>query len=73
MSRGSLKASPEGIEKAKNALKYCGLTQKALGEELEISRSTISKFFNNKNVDRTKLRSPPNGKINFFALLPAKL
>ncbi len=52
MGRGSLKASDEGIEKAKNALKRFGLTQKALGEDLGISRSTISKFFNNKKVDR---------------------
>ncbi len=53
MSRGSLKASLEGIEKARKALQYNGLTQKALAEELGISRSTISNFFNGKNVDRS--------------------
>ncbi len=52
MGRGSLKASVEGIKKAKKALSYHGLTQKALGEELGISRATISNFFNHRNVDR---------------------
>ncbi len=52
MSRGSLKASSQGIEAANKALLCNGLTQKALAENLGISRSTISKFFNGKNVDR---------------------
>ncbi|KST66568.1 NACHT domain-containing protein [Mastigocoleus testarum] len=52
MGRGSLKASKKGIEAAKKALLRNGLTQKALGETLEISRSTISKFFNGKTVER---------------------
>ncbi len=52
MGRGSLKASSQGIEAAKKALNRRGLTQKALVEDLGISRSTISKFFNGKNVDR---------------------
>ena len=52
MGRGSLKASPQGIEAAKKAVRRNGLTQKALGEDLGISRSTISKFFNGKNVER---------------------
>lgn len=52
MGRGSLKASLKGIEAAKKALQRNGLTQKALGEALDISRSTISKFFNGKSVER---------------------
>ena len=52
MGRGSLKASSQGIEAAKKALLRNGLTQKALGEALGISRSTISKFFNGKTVER---------------------
>jgi len=53
MSRGSLKASQEGIDKAKKALTRNGLTQKALAEDLAIARSTISKFFNGHAVDRS--------------------
>ncbi|MDJ0734732.1 MAG: NACHT domain-containing protein [Nostocaceae cyanobacterium] len=52
MGRGSLKASSPGIEAAKKALIRRGLTQKALVENLGISRSTISKFFNGKAVER---------------------
>ena len=52
MCRGSLKASPTGIEIAHQALLRNGLTKTALGEDLNISRSTISKFFNGRNVDR---------------------
>ena len=52
MGRGSLKASSKGIELAKTALRYRGLTQKALAEDLGKSRSTISKFFNGKFVER---------------------
>lgn len=52
MGRGSLKASAQGIETANKALLRNGLTKKALGEALGISRSTISKFFNRKNVER---------------------
>ena len=52
MGRGSLKASLKGIEAANKALLRNGLTQKALGEKLGISRSTISKFFNGKTVER---------------------
>ncbi len=53
MSRGSLKASQEGIDKAKKALTRNGLTQKALAEDLAIARSTVSKFFNSHAVDRS--------------------
>lgn len=52
MGRGSLKASSKGIETAKKALNSRGLTQKALAQKLEKGRSTISKFFNGKPVER---------------------
>ena len=52
MSRGTLGASEKGIEIAKTALNRACLTQKALAEELGIARSTVSKFFNGRNVDR---------------------
>jgi transcriptional regulator with XRE-family HTH domain len=48
----SLQASPEGIKKAQTALIRQSLTQNALAEELQISRSTVSKFFNGHPVDR---------------------
>ncbi|MDJ0776146.1 MAG: NACHT domain-containing NTPase [Mastigocoleus sp. MO_167.B18] len=51
MARG-FKASPEGIEKANQALRRNELTQTALAESLEKHRSTINKFFNGKTVDR---------------------
>ena len=54
MSRGSLKASSNGIKRAKQALIRKGLTQKSLAEdELEVARSTVSRFFGNQPVDRT--------------------
>jgi transcriptional regulator with XRE-family HTH domain/regulation of enolase protein 1 (concanavalin A-like superfamily) len=53
MSRGSLKASKDGIDKAKKALTHNGLTQKALAEDLAIARSTVSKFFNGHAVERS--------------------
>ncbi len=52
MSRGTLRASKAGIEKAKAALIRECLTQKALAEELGIARSTVSKFFNGGTVER---------------------
>ncbi|HBL13660.1 MAG TPA: hypothetical protein DD379_20130, partial [Cyanobacteria bacterium UBA11162] len=49
----SLQALPEGIEKAKKALKRQNLTQTALAHEKALaSWSTINKFFNGKPVDR---------------------
>ncbi|MEC4812227.1 MAG: hypothetical protein SAK29_02955, partial [Scytonema sp. PMC 1069.18] len=52
MSR-SLVASPEGIKRAKLALKRHSLTQKALAYEFAIaSWTTVSKFFNGKPIDR---------------------
>jgi WD40 repeat protein len=54
MTGRSLQASSEGIEKAKRALNYNNLTQKALAKERGIaSWSTVSKFFNGKPVDRS--------------------
>lgn len=52
MSGRSLCCSPEGIQKAKRALIRCSLTQKALAEELEVTRQPIGKFFTGKPVDR---------------------
>lgn len=52
MTGRSLKASPEGIEKAKKALSLKCLNQTALAEELVRARSTVSNFFRGKPVDR---------------------
>ncbi|WP_448265406.1 hypothetical protein [Nostoc sp. DSM 114159] len=52
MSRRSLSCSPEGIQKAKRALIRCSLTQKALAEDLQVTRQPIGKFFTGKPVDR---------------------
>ncbi|MEH1949853.1 MAG: NACHT domain-containing NTPase [Nostoc sp.] len=52
MSARSLSCSPEGIQKAKRALIRYSLTQKALAEELEVTRQPIGKFFTGKPVDR---------------------
>ncbi|WP_298913447.1 hypothetical protein [uncultured Nostoc sp.] len=52
MSGRSLSCSPEGIQKAKRALIRCSLTQKALADELEVTRQPIGKFFTGKPVDR---------------------
>ncbi|MEH1833052.1 MAG: NACHT domain-containing NTPase [Nostoc sp.] len=52
MSGRSLCCSLEGIQKAKRALIGCSLTQKALAEDLGITRQPIGKFFTGKPVDR---------------------
>ncbi len=52
MSGRSLSCSPEGIQKAKRALISYSLTQKALAEDLEVTRQPIGKFFTGKPVDR---------------------
>ncbi|MEH2274505.1 MAG: NACHT domain-containing NTPase [Nostoc sp.] len=52
MSGRSLCSSPEGIQKANRALIRCSLTQKALAEDLGITRQPIGKFFTGKPVDR---------------------
>lgn len=52
MSR-SLRASPSGIERAKQALVRKCLTQKAIAHELGIaSWATVNKFFTGKPIDR---------------------
>lgn len=48
----SLQVTPEGKEKALNALTDRCLTQKELAKELDISRETVSKFFRGLPVDR---------------------
>ncbi|MEH2076016.1 MAG: NACHT domain-containing NTPase [Nostoc sp.] len=52
MSGRSLSSCPEGIQKAKRALIRYSLTQKALAEDLGITRQPIGKFFTGKPVDR---------------------
>ncbi|MFN6471456.1 MAG: NACHT C-terminal helical domain 2-containing protein [Nostoc sp. SerVER01] len=52
MSGRSLSCSPEGIQKAKRALIRYSLTQKALADELEVTRQPVGKFFTGKPVDR---------------------
>jgi predicted NACHT family NTPase len=52
MSGRSLSCSPEGIQKAKRALICYSLTQRALAEDLEVTRQPIGKFFTGKPVDR---------------------
>ncbi|HEY9692353.1 MAG TPA: NACHT domain-containing NTPase [Oculatellaceae cyanobacterium] len=53
MAKRSLKASPSGIEKAKNAFKCTGWTQDNLAEQVGITtRQSIWKFFSGKSVER---------------------
>jgi predicted NACHT family NTPase len=52
MTGRSLTASTEGIEKANKALNRNNWSKKALAEELELARSTVSNFFRCKPVDR---------------------
>ncbi|MEH2197965.1 NACHT domain-containing protein [Nostoc sp.] len=52
MSGRSLSSCPEGIQKAKRALIRYSLTQKALAEDLGITRQPIGKFFTGKPVNR---------------------
>ncbi|MBW4502920.1 MAG: NACHT domain-containing NTPase [Scytonema hyalinum WJT4-NPBG1] len=52
MTGRSLCCSIEGIEKARKALIRFSLTQKALAQELEVTRQPIGKFFTGKPVDR---------------------
>lgn len=53
MAGRSLHTSEQGIARAKRALLWKNLTQKAIANELGIaSWSTVSKFFNGKPVDR---------------------
>ncbi len=49
----SVQASPEGIEKARKALRHSSLTQKVLAQkELKISTYTVNEFFKGKPVNR---------------------
>jgi uncharacterized protein YjbI with pentapeptide repeats/DNA-binding Xre family transcriptional regulator len=50
----SLIASEIGIERARKALIDLGMTQTTLDARLDISRSTISSFFNRKPIDKLK-------------------
>jgi predicted NACHT family NTPase len=52
MSERSRQVSPENLERVRKRLRDCSLNQAALAEDLKISRSTVSKFFTGKSVDR---------------------
>ncbi|WP_353930492.1 NACHT domain-containing NTPase [Okeanomitos corallinicola TIOX110] len=52
MTGRSLSCSPEGIKKAKKALIRFSLTQKALAEDLGVTRQPVSRFCTGKPVDR---------------------
>src|SRR6476469_8959374 len=52
MVERSLQASPAGIQAAKTALISYGLNQQKLATRLGVTRQPISKFFNQKPVDR---------------------
>ena len=52
MAGRSLKASKDGIEKAKKALSRNSLNQKALAQELGLARSTVTNFFRCIPIDR---------------------
>jgi DNA-binding Xre family transcriptional regulator len=51
MTTRSLRASEEGIKKAKKALIGCSLTKTQLAINLEITRQPVYKFFKGKPVD----------------------
>lgn len=57
MSARSLKASSKGIEKANLLLARYGLNQRALADDLGISRHTVSKFFRGIRIDRDNFAS----------------
>ena len=52
MAKRGIKASPEGVEKAEQALVRNSLNKKALARELGIVRSTVSRFFKPVPVER---------------------
>ncbi|MBD1831591.1 NACHT domain-containing NTPase [Cyanobacteria bacterium FACHB-472] len=52
MTGRSLQASPEGIKRARRVLSQKSLTQKALAEDLGMSRQTADKFFKGERIDR---------------------
>lgn len=52
MNERSLKASSEGIKIAKDAFKGLGVSQELFAQRINKSRSTVSKFFGGKPIDR---------------------
>ena len=52
--------SLEGIKQVKRALIRNSLAQKALAEELGITRQPVGKFFTGKPVDRNLFAPPPS-------------
>ena len=57
MSKPSLKASPQGIQIAKQALTITGLTQKNLCMEVGCSRQPMTNFFQGKAISQTIFRN----------------
>ena len=52
MAERSLRATPEGIHKAKKVVKNNGWTQKEIGEQVGTTRQPIGKFFAGKPIER---------------------
>jgi predicted NACHT family NTPase len=50
MARRSLRASPEGIKRAKTAMTAHKLTHEELAHELQITRQPVSQFFTRQPV-----------------------
>ena len=53
MEKRSLRASKDGIERIKSAMKQGGFTQEALAKALGISRSVITVLFRGEAIDKT--------------------
>ncbi|MBE9016262.1 helix-turn-helix transcriptional regulator [Chroococcidiopsidales cyanobacterium LEGE 13417] len=49
----SLKASENGVKRARKAMTRLAMTQAQIAEEVGLARSTVQKFFSRKAVDRT--------------------
>jgi predicted NACHT family NTPase len=52
MAERSLRATPEGIKRAKKAFKDQGWTQTQIGEEIGTTRQPVGKFFAGKPIER---------------------
>ena len=52
MTTRSLRASKDGIDRIRSAMKQGGFTQEALAEALGISRSVITVLFRGEAIDR---------------------
>ncbi|MEW5859207.1 MAG: NACHT domain-containing NTPase, partial [Cyanobacteriota bacterium] len=52
MAERSLRASSEGIQKAKRVFKYQGWTQTQIGEQVGMSRQPVGKFLAGKPIER---------------------